>query len=606
VLQSMRSAAKYVWIVLIVAFIGGFLLFESSGLMGREAISTTTAVASVNGKDILYQDWQNAIQGLEQQQSERLGRSLTLDERAQVEQQAFDELVTNILLQQEYERRNIRVTDEEIIAAAQSSPPPQLLQAPELQTDGQFDPEKYRRFLTSPTARAQGALQGLEGYYRTEIPRAKLFEQVAADVYISDPRLWQIWQDANDSTQVSFVALRPESVADSAVSVTDGEISAYFNKNKKSFDRPGRGVASLVAIPRVVTAADTAEARARAATLRAEVAGGAKFEDVARRESSDSASGAQGGDLGSGARGRFVPEFEQAAYALQPGELSQPVQTQFGFHIIRVDSRKGDTLALRHILVPIQQGDSSATRTDRLADRLAAASGDAAQFDRTVGELGLSKATVALVEGEPLTWNGRYVPSVSGWAFGGAQRGDVSELFDAPEAYYIARLDSLTEGGEQRLDAVRDEVRRTLLRQKKVEKLVPTARQIADAARSSSLEQAARANGLEVAKSDMFTRTSLVPGLGQFNEAVGAAFGVPVGAVSAPITTREGVFVLRPDRRVNADRGTWEAQKRAQRDQLIARLREQRVREFLANLREAADIEDNRREILATQRRSAT
>ena len=109
--------------------------------------------------------------------------------------------------------------------------------------------------------------------------------------------------------------------------------------------------------------ADTAAARDRAAAIRAEVAGGAKFEDVAQRESADSVSGARGGDLGRGPRGRFVPEFETAAYALEPGELSQPVQTQFGYHVIRVDEKKGDTLALRHILVRIGQSDSTAAQT---------------------------------------------------------------------------------------------------------------------------------------------------------------------------------------------------------------------------------------------------
>ncbi len=76
--------------------------------------------------------------------------------------------------------------------------------------------------------------------------------------------------------------------------------------------------------------------------------------------------------------------------------------------------------------------------------------------------------------------------------------------------------------------------------------------------------------------------------------------------MSAPTTTREAVFVLRADRRISADRGAWEAQKRQQRDQVIARLREQRVRDFLDDLRKSADIEDNRRNILAAQRRAVT
>src|SRR5439155_8468515 len=113
---------------------------------------------------------------------------------------------------------------------------------------------------------------------------------------------------------------------------------------------------------RVVTAADTAATKAHALQVRDEIVKGAKFEDVAKRESADTISGAQGGDLGKGGKNRFVAEFEKAAYALKVGEVSQPVLTPFGYHLIRVDEHKGDTLALHHILFHIQASDTATTR----------------------------------------------------------------------------------------------------------------------------------------------------------------------------------------------------------------------------------------------------
>ena len=123
-LQSMRSAAKYIWIVLIVAFVGSFLLYETSGLAGRSPVTTSTAIATVNGEDVLLTSWQNAVNSLEQQQQQQLGRGLTLDERKTLEDRAYDELVTELLLQQEYKRRGITVTDDEILEAARLAPPP--------------------------------------------------------------------------------------------------------------------------------------------------------------------------------------------------------------------------------------------------------------------------------------------------------------------------------------------------------------------------------------------------------------------------------------------------------------------------------------------------
>ncbi len=607
----MRSAAKWIWILVAVFFVGGFLLVDTSGLLGRAPVTPTTAVASVNGQDILYTTWVNATNQLESARTEQLGRGLTLDERERLANEAFDQLVSEALLTQEFGKRGISVTDDEIRRAALTSPPPQLQQSSELQTDGQFDIEKYQRFLRSPAARQQGMLVGLEGYYRSELPRRKLFEQIASDVFVSDSRLWSVWQDAYDSAQVTFVAWRPETLPDSAVTVSDADVAQYYEAHKTELERPGRAVVSVVQIPRIVSPADSAIVRTRIGALRAEImkGGGTTFDSVATRESADTASAVNGGSLGKYVRGQgLVPEFERVAFALKPGEVSAPVLTQFGYHIIKLDSRQGDTLSLRHIMLRIQQSDSSAVITDRRADSLAtlAASQEAAaKFDSAAKILGLPIQQAAVIEGEPMTLNGAYVPSVSAWAFTGPRPGESSELLDAENAYYLARLDSLTPGGVPELALVREEIRRELAARKKIERLRTPANQLAATATTSSLEAAARAAGRDVVQTPMFTRVSAVPGLGRFNEAIGASFALPVGAVSAPVATGDGMFVLRVDRRVTADRAAWEAQKSGQREQLTRGLREQRIRVFLENLRKDADVEDNRKDIAARSRRAS-
>src|SRR5688500_2977908 len=152
----MRSSAKYIWIFILVAFVGGFLVMETSGLLGSAPITTNTTVATVNGDDILASTWYQATQNLEQSATQQSGQSMTLDERARLQDQAFEQLVTDALLRQEYERRGITVTDDEILQAARFNPPPQLMQAPDLQTDGRVDPDKYQRYLRRPIAKQEG------------------------------------------------------------------------------------------------------------------------------------------------------------------------------------------------------------------------------------------------------------------------------------------------------------------------------------------------------------------------------------------------------------------------------------------------------------------
>src|SRR5436190_21877833 len=79
VLQQMRSLAKYVWVLVALAFVGGFLLYQTSGLMGRTPVTSTTAVAVVNGRGILYTDYVREVQNLIQQQN-RDGRTMPRDE----------------------------------------------------------------------------------------------------------------------------------------------------------------------------------------------------------------------------------------------------------------------------------------------------------------------------------------------------------------------------------------------------------------------------------------------------------------------------------------------------------------------------------------------
>jgi peptidyl-prolyl cis-trans isomerase D len=602
-LQAMRASAKYIWIIIVILFVGGFLLAQTSGLLGRAPVTSTTAVATVNGQDILASTWYQASQNLEQQETQRSSQSVTLDERQRLQDQAFDELVGDVLLNQEYQRRGITVSDDEILQAARYSPPPQLMQSPDLQTDGQFDPAKYQRFLQSPGAKEQGILLQLEQYYRSEIPKEKLFDQIASDVYISDAELWRRWQDSHDSAAVSFVEFGPDRIPDSDVHVSDDEIRSYYDTHKNLFERSGSAKVSILIIPRVITSADSAAVREHALALRARILSGEKFEDVARSESADSASAVNGGSLGTGGKGRFVPAFETAAYALKPGEISQPVLTQFGYHLIKLDARKGDTLTLHHILLPIQQSDSDAAHTDRRADSLArmAASTDVpAKFDSAARVLHIPVLKASVIEGNSLTVNGKYIPSVGPWAFEGAKPGETSELFDAPDGYYLARLDSLTPSGTLSLDAAKQDIRTYLMRQKKIDALMPQATNFAKVAAASTLESAAKLLNMEVTKTAPFTRVTGVPELAQLPEAVGAAFTLPLNVVSAPIRGSGGVAIERVDRRMPASRTAFEAQKEGLRQQELQQLRQQRVRDFLANLRSVAKIKDRRKQVEAS------
>ena len=612
-LQTFRSFGKYIFWGLAVTFIGGFVFYESSGLFGRESGPTLgTTVVKIDGQDVTYGAYQRALEAAVQQEEQQRGRSLTLDERAQVEQKTYDEIVTEVLLEHEYKKRGISVTEEEIVEYAKFSPPPQYAQLPELQTNGQFDFEKYQRFLRNPQARQQGMLAQLEGYYRSTIPKQKLFEQVAAGAFVSDARLWQIYQDSHDSARVSYIAMRPTTFA--PTEITDAQARTWYDAHTSDFQRPGRAAVSVISLALNVTAADTVATRDSIVKLREQIVAAtdpkARFAELATLTSNDTLSAVQGGDLGRKPAGEYVPEFAAAAKALQLNEVSQPVKTQFGWHIIRLEGRGGDSVNLRHILLSVVMNDGAATRVSKRADSLATLAGSAdtpEQFDAAAKALGLPVMRATAFEGEPLTIAGRYVPNVSAWAFSGSRAGESSEMFDDASGYVVARLDTLHAEGIATFDEVKEEVRERLAKDKVMDEFMTLGRSITESSTGAGgFEGAVQRRALTVSRTGMFARTMQTEGLGGFNEAVGAAFGLPLGVVSQPIRTADGVFVIRVDQRTPADRAEFDKQKDTQRSQVLRGMREQMVRDYLEGMKKGASIIDNRKKLNAAARRQST
>ena len=607
-LQSMRSAAKYIWWFVAAMFLIGFVFFQQSGLSDR-AVTAGSTVAKVNGTAITYDNWSRALRDRLQEAQQRSGRTPDADEDKVLENQLFEELVTDIVLQQEYERRGITVSDQEVQQAAMEQPYPPIARSPEFQTEGKFDFQKYQRFLASPAARQQGVLAMLEAYYREALMKSKLYEQIATSVYATDAQLWRLWRDTRDSVKVTYVALAADAVPDSAVHVSDSAVRAYYDAHAKLFtDIPGRAVLTIARLPRAVSAADSERARAKAEALRVEILKGAKFEDVAKRESADTASAANGGALGTTARGSFVPAFEKVAFTIPVGSISTPVLSPFGYHIIKVDARKGDSVTTHHILIRIQQSDSAATVTDRRADQLAKAAGSASPLtlDSAAKSLGLETAHADVTEGSAANMTGRSVPGASAWAFDGAKPGEIGELIDANDAYYLVRLDSLTPSAKPSYEKLKDQIRELLAREKKIDQLMPKAQQLAEAAAAQGFEKGAKSLGYFPMTSPSFSRTGPTTGLGVGTEAVGAAFGLPVGKVGAPARTRTALVVERVDTRTLADSLAWDKQKALQRNQVEQRIREQMVQQYVQNLRQNAKIVDNRKALQAATRAAPT
>src|SRR3989442_419906 len=398
-LRAMRENAKWIFYILAFAFVGWLVFDVGMGVTGRGQYGGADVVLKVNGRAIHLPQYQQVLQAAYDQYRHQGAGRLTREDEQQISDQVVKQLVQQVLFEQEYKRLGITVSDEEVIQAARSSPPPEIMGAPEFQTNGQFDVSKWQRFLASGSD--PRFLEQLEARYRDQIPQLKLAQYVTADVYVSDAKLWRIYRDQHEAVTIALLAVRPEQIADADTPVSDAELEGYYRAHAAAFTQRATASLSFVAVPRVPDAADSAAARARVRKLRVEAAQGpAKFEEVAKRESADSVSGAKGGDLGwirPEASG-FDPLFLKGLRGLTPGQVSQPVLSRFGYHLIHVDAARGDSVRVRHILVPVVlQGahlDAVDARADSL-DRLAAERTEPRALDSAAHRLRLAVEKLA-------------------------------------------------------------------------------------------------------------------------------------------------------------------------------------------------------------------
>jgi peptidyl-prolyl cis-trans isomerase D len=604
-MQAFRNAAKPLMVVVALTFFA-WLVVDLSGITGNSGLLTKTAVGKVNGRSIDARTYQSVVQqNIDARQREAPG-ALGLEDYQQIRDQVWEQFVQNNVLDAEYRRRGITVSDDEIVEAIRSSPPPEFQKIPEFQTDSQFDMAKYHRWLTSSVA--QQYLPALEAQYREQIQRSKLLRVVTADIYLSDAALWEQYRDEHEQVKVGLTAVIARNIVpDSAVPLSDAEINAYYKAHLDEFERPATAYLSFVALPRRTTPADSAAARARADTVRAEIVGGAPFAEVARRESSDSVSAARGGDLGEWTRGAMDAAFDSAAFKLPLNTISQPVLSSFGYHLIEVTSRKGDKAKGRHILIPIEVAGAHRDQLDAQADsleKLGADKSDPAALDTVARALKLPIGKSGpVLEGTKVQLGNLVVPDAGVWAFT-AKPGQTGPVVETDIAYYVFRLDSLKAAGVPGLDQIRQAVASQARAAKKLEQGRKVAQEYQKRIEAGGT-LAAVADSMKLPYQEFGPFSRVNPPLTN-PVVVGTAFGLGVGQHSGPLDTKEGIYFVKVLEHTKADSAAFVKDLDTYRARMISMARQDRVRNYLEALRQAAKVVDDRKQVLQQQQGPAT
>lgn len=366
-LESIRASAQSFGVK--VAFGLIILVFVFWGIGNFNDRDYSNVVAMVNGEPIVAQEFERAYMGAEEAIM-RANPKITRDQliREHLGRQVLRDMIQAVLERQEAEAAGMGATPLELRAA--------VGKMPEFHNDkGSFDPAAYTRYLENRRMSAADYEKRLgDGLTREkvaalvtapvwidqdEVRRRYDFMRESRDIeYVFEPAANFLknaeideaaiaaWYEANKkeferpaAVDVEYIAVRPEKLVDPA-SFPEAEALAWYEANKSQFARPERVKARHILIPVSEEAPEEEQkaAREKIDAAAAALASGKQFTEVADEFNVEGAAG-PGGELGWIQRDQTIPAFEEALFALSPGKVTEPVRTQFGWHLILAEEK---------------------------------------------------------------------------------------------------------------------------------------------------------------------------------------------------------------------------------------------------------------------------
>ena len=596
-MRKLRESTGIILWIVIFAFVGLIVVEWGADYSGRGGSSAGDAVGVINGEKIGLKLFQQMVRNAARQQPD----DQPADEGALV-REIWNEVVSTILVRQQIEKLGVTISDKEIAFITRSQPPSVVQSLEVFQTEGEFDPAKYSQFLNDPSTftdlRNKTFVMQLEEQVRQQWLNYKLQRLLAETVQLSPPEVRHFFETKNEKIDVEYLFVPSTLISDDEIEVSDVDTQRHYEENQQEYRHPDQVRMSFVILPKAASSEDSVDVFKEISNLRNEIEAGADFEELARAVSEDQGTAENGGDLGAFGRGRMVAPFEDVAFVLEAGQVSQPVFTPFGWHLIKVEERLEEDgkemVRARHILLRMKASRTTQEEifswAEEFRDRV-----ERVSFESALNASGLQANDSGFLAKD------NHVPRLgmgTAWIvnlFLGSEVGTVSNVLETDDFFWIATLEEKRAEGVAPLEEVRERIVRMVRNDKKAElvghRLEAIRTQIEQGA---NLKKAAEAADLEVRTTGPFSRTESVPGIGQGNAFVGAAFRLEPGELSDVVTMPRGAYLLRVVDRTPAD----EADYLNNQDQLTLELLQQRQTEALqtwyAQMYETAVIEDNR------------
>lgn len=622
-LNVMREHATSWFIKIILGAISIVFVLWGVGNYGAQQLSKA---ASVNGEIITMEQYRNAYNNLLERYRQMYGERLdpkTLD-MLQLDRQALNGLIDQELIVQQAHKLDFRVTDEELASA--------IAGIDAFQRGGQFDPRLYRRVLNANRL----SPETFEVDQRQSMLIQKLRSFIQGTIKVSDDEARQYFEWKNAEVKIDYVRFDPASFSyepteeevtayfeshrnnymiepkakatfihfapkdyEDQTTVSDEEIAAYYETHPDEFKNEATVKARHILIktepddpPEAVQ-----EKKERAMEIMEKARAGEDFAELAK-EFSEGPSAAKGGDLGEFRKGDMVKPFSDKAFSMEPGEISEPVLTRFGWHIIKVEAVHPESVRTLEEATDDIRKKLAGQRAKTLAYDAAEAVYDATFDGDDLAKIAEARGLTAH-ETDWFTKRGpdKGVKNRSQFASTAFELQDmaISDIKDFGDGYYLLQTTGKTPEKQAPFEDVAEKVRADLVKEKQSELAGQAAETFLKDVAENGTDLAAAAGAeenLEMETTEFFKREGSIPGIGYEREIAASAFGLSQKDPypEKPIKGRQGVYVIRFNERKTPDAAVFEKEKQSVKQQLVQQKKSRAFNTWLSEVRSKSEI----------------
>ncbi|MGE5479221.1 MAG: peptidylprolyl isomerase [Chloroflexota bacterium] len=332
-------------------------------------------------------------------------------------------------------------------------------------------------------------------------------------------------------------------------------------------------------------------ALALAKSIKARIDKGEDFAALAAQYSADKGSAQQGGDVGYFTKGKMVKPFEDAAFATAVGSVTEPVETQYGYHIIKVTGKQSDEIKYSEIRIPIEISPSTKNKNYRDAYAFAKQVEEGESFESLAKKLKLQAGETPYFDRTRPIF-GSF--SLTNQAFENEQNFVIQPIDIRRFGIIVAQVAGKRSEGFSPVDEVRPEITAKLKRIKQLDMLKNKAESVYNQIKNTGLSAAMSIDTSLKTFHATITNNGMVPGVGRDAVFTQTAFKVPVGSMSAPVRGENGYYIMIVNNRQVPDDATVKAKSKEYAAQLKSQSDQQAFMEWFQEVRQTADIQDYR------------